>query len=99
MGLPMLWSTIFEWLKPAKAGVLNVKTEVSNFGRKHKEIPVLKDYEEDPGKNFGISFCHFLENVIKSVNICNLKNVFKNSGLAKLYRKEQRIAGKKKPLR
>jgi len=46
MGLPMLWSTIFGWLKPAKAGVLNVKTEVPNFGRKHKEIPVLKDYKK-----------------------------------------------------
>jgi hypothetical protein len=88
MGLPMLWSTIFEWLKPAKAGVLNVKTEVPNFDRKHKEIPVLKDYER-PGRKFleSVSVI-FPENVIKNVNICNPKNVFKNSGLARLYRKE-----------
>jgi hypothetical protein len=56
MGLPMLWSTIFGWLKPAKAGVLNVKTEVPNFDRKHKEIPVLKDYEKDRGENFWNQF-------------------------------------------
>jgi hypothetical protein len=55
----LYWSTIFGWLKPAKAGVLNVKTEVPNFSMKHKEIPVLKDYEKDPGENFGISFRHF----------------------------------------
>ncbi len=59
MGLPMLWSTIFGWLKPAKAGVLNVKTEVPNFGRKHKEIPVLKDYEKDRGENFWNQFPSF----------------------------------------
>ncbi len=88
MGLPMLWSSIFGWLKPAKAGVLNVRTEVRNFGRKHKEIPVLKDYEKDPGENFWNQFpsC-FPVNVIKSVNIRNLKNLVKNADLARLYRK------------
>jgi hypothetical protein len=30
----------------------------------------------------------FPENVIKSVNICNMKIVFKNFGLARLYNKE-----------
>jgi hypothetical protein len=85
----MLWSTIFGWLKPAKAGILNVKTEVPNFGRKHREIPVLKDYEKDPGENFWNQFLSFFpENVIKSVNIYKLKNVFKNSGSARPYRKE-----------
>jgi len=47
MGLLILWSTIFGWLNPAKTEVIDIKTEAPNFGRKHKEIPILENYEKE----------------------------------------------------
>jgi hypothetical protein len=56
MGLPILWSTIFGWLNPAKIEVINLNSAEQSIDRKHKEIPILDDYEKDPEeRNFGIS--------------------------------------------
>ncbi len=76
MGLPILWSTIFGWLNPAKTEVINIKSKDQDFDRKHKEIPVLDDYEKDPGENFWNRFpSYFPKNVIKNVKIRVLKKL------------------------
>jgi hypothetical protein len=76
MGLPILCSTIFGWLNPAKSEIIDIKMKDPNFDRKHKEIPVLENYEKDPGENFWDQFpsC-FPENVIKRVKIRVLKKL------------------------
>ncbi len=59
MGLPKDWARIQDWLD--FVGAVNGKEDSLEVGRKkNPELPVLVDYNEDPGKFSHHLRCQFL---------------------------------------
>ena len=59
LGLPAEWHVVQGWIEDSKVVAESVPEVDTLFDVKNPEIPVLKSYEKDPGKNFWKIFPKF----------------------------------------